>query len=173
MSNVIARLDQVSTLVRGGARWSAYGAAIIMGGCVVMTMVDILLRNLLNSGIPGIVDLTQLTVIWAAFLAIPVGFVLDNHIAVELIFDRLGSVGKAVIRAIGGLAGCVLLLLCLGWGWEQTRLQLEAGDRSMTIGIPMIWYWLPLLYGCALAALCALLAALRSLAGITRREVAS
>jgi hypothetical protein len=43
-------------------------------------------------------------------------------------------------------------------------MQLEYGDVSQTIAIPMIWYWIPLLYGCLLSTLVCLLISIEAVA---------
>jgi hypothetical protein len=44
---------------------------------------------------------------------------------------------------------------------KQALLQIGQGDKSQTIGIPIVWYWGPLLIGSAFAVAAALLLALR------------
>ena len=45
----------------------------------------------------------------------------------------------------------------------QALIQLRQGDKSQTLGIPMIWYWAPLVAGTALSLLAVLLVGARAL----------
>lgn len=160
-------LDGINRLLTQTARISAYLSAAILVLCVAATMLDILLRNLMNSGVLGIIDLTQLAVMWAAFLSIPMGFAMNNHISVELLFDQFGPHAKVAIRILSGIAGALFMGACLWWGIDQAAQQWASHDRSATIGIPLILYWIPLLYGTALSSLCAFFAMFAPLSTLT------
>lgn len=140
--------------------WSAYTGAAVLLLCAAVTVVDIVLRNFFASGVPGIVDLTQLAVIWGAFLTIPMGFAQGSHISVDLLTASFGPLSQRVVTASGLILGAIVMAGCAWWGWQQTAQQVGYGDRSMTIGIPILWFWLPLLFGCTLSILCVVAAVL-------------
>jgi len=150
-------------MVAGLNRWlhrvslgAAYLAAVALAVSVGVTVADIVLRRAIDTPIPGVVDLTQLCVMWAAFLSIPVAFHLDNHISVVLFTDRLGPVRRRQVFCAGAFASAVFLAVAC-WASAAKALQ-EAGigDRSMILGIPLLWYWVPVILGFGLSALCAL-----------------
>ena len=130
-------------MVAGLNRWlhrvslgAAYLAAVALAVSVGVTVADIVLRRAIDTPIPGVVDLTQLCVMWAAFLSIPVAFHLDNHISVVLFTDRLGPVRRRQVFCAGAFASAVFLAVAC-WASAAKALQ-EAGigDRSMILGSP-------------------------------------
>jgi TRAP-type C4-dicarboxylate transport system permease small subunit len=140
------------------AEWSAFAAAFALLICVALTVVDIVLRNYFASGITGMVELTQLAVIWAAFLTIPLGFVLDDHISVDLLANALKPQLRLYLRVFAAFTGAVVMAVYAWWGGQQALHQIMSGERTLTIGVPIFWYWLPLIYGTWLSVACALVA---------------
>jgi len=150
-------------MVAGLNRWlhrvslgAAYLAAMALAVSVVVTVTDIVLRHTIGTPVPGVVDLTQLCVMWAAFLSIPVAFHLDNHISVVLFTDRLEPRRRRQVFCAGAFVSAVLLATAC-WASAAKALQEAAiGDRSMILAIPLIWYWVPVILGFGLSAACAL-----------------
>lgn len=144
------------------------GAALLVV-CMLVTVADVALRRTVGIAIIGTVDLTQLFVMAAVFTAIPYAFLTGSHVSVDLFVDRLGPRAAELGKAFGALLGCILMALVFRYGLAQAQLQLAYGDVSQTIGIPILWYWLPLLAGGALATLATLLLGLAGLAAALRR----
>ena len=145
------------------------GAALLVV-CMLVTVADVALRRTAGIAIIGTVDLTQLFVMAAVFTGIPYAFMTGSHVSVDLFVDRLGPRATELGKALGALLGCALMTLVFRYGLAQAQLQLAYGDVSQTIGIPILWYWLPLLVGGALATFATLLLGLAGLAAALRRE---
>ncbi len=146
------------------ARALAWVALACLAGATLVTLADIGLRALsraigLVTGRPpglalvGIVDLVQLAVMAAAYLAIPFAFAGEGHVTVDLLYLRLPPRLRTLLRALGALLSCVFMAMILRYGIDQARLVAAYGDRSATLAIPLVWYWLPLLAGAALSVL--------------------
>ena len=142
----------------GLTRWSARAGAGILLACAVITAIDVVLRNFFASGVPGTIDITKLAIVWGAFLTIPLGFANNSHIAVEFLVTPLGRRANATLRLVSLILSALAMAACFWWGWIEAAKQVGHGDRSMTIGIPVVFYWAPLLYGTALAGIVSLLA---------------
>jgi len=134
---------------------AAYFAALALSASVAITVADILLRHTINRPVTGVVDLTQLSVMWAAFLSIPVAFHLDNHISVVMLTNRFPPKLKRVVYSASTFAGAAFLLTAAFMAGTQALREFSTADRSMILGIPMIWYWLPVVFGFALSSACA------------------
>ncbi|HEX6957415.1 MAG TPA: TRAP transporter small permease [Ferrovibrio sp.] len=143
------------------AAWAAKLAVLCALLAGAITCADIVIRNVGGEGIIGTVDITQMLIVAAAFLTIPHGFISDSHVAVDMGVDRLPFRLQAVCKAVAALLGA-LLMLAIGWyGIGQFDTVAMMGDRSQTIGLPMVWYWYPLLAGSFFAALIAAVVAFR------------
>ncbi len=128
----------------------------------LITVADILGRPL-GLAVIGVVDLVQLFVMMGAWFVIPYAFLTGAHVGVDLVVNALPqSLGRAA-RAFAALVSVALLALMLWYGYASFQTQLLFGDQSQQLGIPIMWYWLPLLAGLAVSILAALAALMMAL----------
>ncbi|MCA1941359.1 MAG: TRAP transporter small permease [Caenispirillum bisanense] len=137
------------------------GAAAVAGvlayaAAALLTVADIVGRQI-SLPVPGVVDLVQLCVLGGAWLVIPYAFLTGAHVGVDLVVDSFPPPVRRTLRIAASLAAVVLLALVLRQSWEAFGMQLMFGDRSQQLGIPIVWYWVPLLAGVALSILASLL----------------
>lgn len=121
-----------------------------MAGVAVL-MVDISTRKTIGFSILGTIDLMQLAQVTCVFLVLPLVFLRESHVAVDFITERFPSRLQAIVHAVAALLGIALLGAILWYSWGQAAIQLRQGDRSVTLGIPMAFYWAPLLLGTCLS----------------------
>ena len=140
----------------------AAGGVLCLLAATALTVADILLRRSAGIAVPGTVDLTQLCVVACVYAAMPYTFLAGGHVAVEAMTERLPPRALAAIEALALLLSLALVLALFRTALDQALLQHGYGDRSQTIGVPILFYWTPLLAGLLLSALaCALLVAER------------
>jgi len=152
------------TLYRGAHRLAAVVAmlgALSALAAGFITCGDVVLRNLGQRGVLGLVDITQMLIMTTAFLTLPYGFLAGSHVVVEVGTDRLPRALLHMVVAFAALVGCALMAAIAYWGGQQAVMLAEMGDSSQTIGIPVVYYWTPLVVGSLLSALAALLVAVR------------
>lgn len=145
------------------ARLGGAASLLLILGAGLLTVADILIRSTKGGGILGTTDMVQLLVMAAAFCAIPYGFFADTHVSVDLLTDGLPPRGLAFVKGLSALLGAALLIGLAWYGGLQAQLEYGYGDKSSTIEIPKIWYWVWLVGGSALAAFAALMVAARHL----------
>lgn len=144
------------------AQLLAWAAAVALAVAAAVTVADIVLRGAgrlvgvvsgepLGLGLVGAVDLVQLCVVTAAWLAIPWAFATGGHVAVELLHERLPPAAREASAVVAAAAACIFLAFVLRDCVEQAENVATYGDRSATLQIPLVWYWLPLLFGLALS----------------------
>ncbi|MCR9220870.1 MAG: TRAP transporter small permease [Alphaproteobacteria bacterium] len=153
--------------IAAAARWLAYGGLACLGVAGLVTLADIVLRALTRAvnpftadpiglAVPGVVDLVQLFVMGAAFAAMPFAFLSDGQVTVNLLADRLPPRGRAAMKSAAALLSAGFMGLVVWTAWGRAAQVLSYGDTSSTIEIPMIWYWTPLIGGCAASVAAAL-----------------
>lgn len=161
LHGAIIRMNRLQAFAETAAAWAAklgICCALLAG---IVTCLDIVIRNLGGQGILGTVDITQMLIMATAFLTIPYGFVTESHVAVEIGVEKLPFRLQALFKAMAALLGA-LLMLAIGWyGIGQFTTVGLMGDRSQTIGLPMTWFWYPLLGGSFFSAAIAFLVMLR------------
>lgn len=133
-------------------RWCAAAGVALLLACALLTVTDILGRRLLGESLPGLIDLTQLLVMSSVFLCIPYAFEQQANVEVDLLFQRLPYRVQRLLAATWAALGAAFLL-AVAWNVGRAALQvLEYGESSPTLAVPMIWYWVPILFGTMLAA---------------------
>ena len=146
------------------ARVLAYLGMVMLCGAMLVVIVDIAARKSIAFSILGTIDLTQLGVMGCVFLSMPLAFLRGTHVGVEFVTDRLPAPLLRALKCAVGSLGAAFMLTLAWYGLGQARIQLAQGDVSVTLGIPMILYWLPLLVGCFGSAAAGAIAALAALA---------
>jgi TRAP-type C4-dicarboxylate transport system permease small subunit len=149
-------LEQLVRGLRVAAVWS-------LAAMMLITIVDVTMRNTINELVLGGVELVQLTLVISVFLALPETFLRDEHITIDLI-DQFAPVRVIkVLRCIGALL-TLLLLAVIAWRMLLPALDtIGVGDRTSDLQIPLIWYWLPLLLGGATSVLAMVVVVIREL----------
>lgn len=128
---------------------------------VGLVITDIVWRRVLGGAVIGVIDLTQLCVMAAAFWSIPYAFSTRAHVTVDLLSANLGRRTRLWLDALGGVLSLALMALILYLGWQRAFEQWQYGDVSQDLGIPLILYWAFLLSGTALAGIAAAAAFVR------------
>ena len=156
-------MTRLEALADRGLSWVAYAGVLALMLAVAVLIVDIATRKSIGFSILGMVDINQLAQMACVFLVLPLAFLRESHITVDFITDRLPARWRAVIEALSALLGATLLAAILWNSIGQAHIQLRQGDKSQTLGIPMIWYWAPLVAGTALSMLAVLLVGARAI----------
>lgn len=158
-------IERAMTVMRWITRLSAYLGGGVLLVCVAVTVTDVVKRNFLGSSVLGAVELTQLCVMWAAFLTIPLGFAFGSHISVD-VFVAMGSERvQTLLMAANMLVAALVMAGFLYWGGAQALHSLMTRELTLTLGLPVWLYWLPIVYGTALSVLAAAVSMLAALAG--------
>lgn len=142
-------------------------AAVGFAGFAVaalLTIADVIGRRI-GFPIVGVVDLVQLCVLGGAWLVIPYAFAKNAHVAVDLLLQFLPAGLGRFLQILAGIAAAGLLVLMFRACFDAYSQQVLFGDRSQQLGIPIAWYWLPLLIGVALSVVAALLSILNRVPG--------
>lgn len=139
------------------SRWLTLLGQGLLIAVVLVVCADILLRRSVGFTVPGTVDLVQLGVMASFFLALPSAFLHDANVGVDFITDPLPARGLALVKALASLLGAGFMSAVTWYCAGQAWMQIEQGDQSQTIGIPIALFWGPLLAGCFLSVTTGLL----------------
>jgi TRAP-type C4-dicarboxylate transport system permease small subunit len=120
---------------------------------VALTMADIVLRSISTLTVHGLTDIVTLCTMIGAMLAIPYGFAADQHVSIDVFTSRMPPGTQKMLRLLAAVLSFAFLAGATWFGVQQMLSAYSYGDRSQSIGIPMVWYWIPLLIGIGLAAL--------------------
>ena len=157
-------LERLHDRADRAAQWLAAAGIMLLMLMTLVLMADISTRRTLNFAILGTIDLTQLAVMLAVFFALPLAFLHESHVNVDFFTSRLPRRALAVLNCVVALISTALLAAIVWYSLGQARIQFAQGDKSMTLGIPMLVYWAPMLLGTALSIVATLLVGAREAA---------
>lgn len=135
-------------------------ASVFLGGMLLLTVADVVLRALINLPIPGVYDLIELLLAATFFFALPCVFLRDENILVNSI-DDLAPRWVPMLKRAANLLAAVMLALMAWQGFIAARDSYEFHDVTGDLGLPRTWHWLALLIGVIGSAIAALAMASR------------
>lgn len=134
------------SIARGAvAALAALGVAAYAAAALV-TVADVLGR-LVGFGIIGVVDLVQLFVMAGAWLVMPFTFMTAAHVSVDFVIARLPGAMRGLFRVAAAIIALMLVTLMLWQGYATFETRTMFGDTSQQLGIPIAWFWYPLIAG--------------------------
>lgn len=149
--------------MRSFTYWLAIVGMVAIGAAVLLTVLDICLRSVSTATVPGLTDIVTLLVMTGALLSIPYAFVTDQHVAIDVFTAKLSVGAQRGLALFASALGIIVLSSVLWFSTKQAILEYGYGDRSQSIGIPMIAYWVPMLIGLAISVLANVWIAIRLL----------
>lgn len=137
---------------------------------MLVTIVDVGMRLLVNELVLGSVEIVQLMLVFAVFLALPETFERNEQITVDIVDQALKPRPVTRLRQAAALV-TVVVLLALAWRTVPPALDtLEFGDLTSDLKISLFWYWLPIVIGCVAAAVAAVVGCLVEFRAATERD---
>lgn len=125
-------------------------AALAIFAMILLTIADVLMKNLFNRPVTGVFELVEFLMVIAVFFGMPEVFRSHSNICVDVVDHLVKDRGRTVIRTFGALASLFFLLI-LGWAMLGPAWDTVVYPQStQEVGIPMFAYWLPILAGTAL-----------------------
>ena len=95
----------------------------------------------------------------------PMAFLRESHVGVEFIADRLPGAALRAVKGFAHLLAAAFMAAIAWYSFKQAGIQVNQGDKSQTLGLPIALYWGPLIAGATLSAAASLLLSVRDFAG--------
>jgi TRAP-type C4-dicarboxylate transport system permease small subunit len=112
----------------------------------------VLLRQLFNAPLLGLVELSELALVACIFVAMPGVFLRDENIVVDVIDHVVPPRVTHALRMIG----LVLTLAFVGYTAitmiEPASVKFSRGQTTLVLEIDLFYFWLPILFGFFLAS---------------------
>lgn len=136
-------------LARGFER-AAMLLVVIATGAI---MVEVVARGVFSVGLPGVGEVAKWAGLGLIFLGLPLLLARDEHVKVDMLFERTRGPLRRVLGFGNELANALFCLLFLWacWGFMQRAARFS----TPALGIPNLVYYLPAIAGMVLAALVA------------------
>lgn len=135
-------------------------AALALVAMILLTIADILMKNIFHQPIRGTFEVVEFMMVVAVFFGLAEVFRSQSNISVDVIDHVVKGRASTAITVFSALA-TLLFLLILGWAmlapaWDTIFYP----QNTQEAGIPMFAYWLPILAGTALTIVATCMAAL-------------
>ena len=123
---------------------------------MLVTVADVVLRTFWRAPIQGTLELVELALACAIFLALPAVFLREAHLVVDVI-DQFARPWLVRALKVAGAAISVAVLAAMAWRMLPLAQTMVAfGDVTSDLEIPRLYYWIPVLFGVIASALAAL-----------------
>ena len=110
--------------------------AACLAGMVLLTITDVLSRQLFNQPIFGTVELVSFLAVLTVAMTLPKAHAERSHIGVELLMRRMPRRVREVTRLCTDLAGLALYAV-VTWRMAALGFSLRAsGETSLNLGLP-------------------------------------
>lgn len=131
----------VTTAVTGLNFVFRWISGILLGGILVLMLLQIVLRTFQGRGFSWGNELATFFMVWAVCLGLAVAFFERTHLGVEFIVSRLGRT-RRMVEAVAALVTVFFLGVLVYYGWSMV----ESGMRrsSPGLGLPMGYVYLAL-----------------------------
>jgi TRAP-type C4-dicarboxylate transport system permease small subunit len=154
-------VERLFRLLARCAEVLAFAGMLLISVSIAVSMVDIVARKTTGWSVLGITDIGQLLVMSCICLAMPFAFVREAHVGVTFVTDPLPPRALSALKLAVALLSCVFLVMLTRFAFAQAWVQIGKGDMSMTLGIPIAWYWASLLTGFTISTAACVLHAVR------------
>ena len=152
LNKVIRILDKVGVF----SRWTNIAGLAALFFMIVVTFVDVIMRYIFSRPIKGVLDITEVMLICAIFLAVAHTQNEKGHIGIDVITARLASKARLVMEFITNLLGVGLFSIIVWRILDQTLLFIQDHRIHATyLMIPSAPFAAVITLGCT--ALCLLL----------------
>jgi TRAP-type C4-dicarboxylate transport system permease small subunit len=120
----------------------------------VAIMIEVIARGVFAVGLPGVGEVAKWAGLGLIFLTVPLLLARDEHVKVDLLFERSRGTPRRMLGLANEIATCLFCLLFLWacWGFMQRASRFS----TPALGIPNLVYYLPAIAGMVLAALVAI-----------------
>ena len=126
--------------VRSLNRWAHHLAGLALLAMLAVTVVDIVGRSVFNSPLSGTVEVTPLLLVMVVYLGFGHAEHEGDHVAVDLIYLRLGPGAQRVARIIARTISVVVLAVVTWQLWQYAGVQRDGGYTTAVLEWPIHWF---------------------------------
>ena len=145
--------------MRAIVRWTANiaGASLVL--MMIVTVMDILLRNTGLAALRGTIEISTMTVVLIGLLALPYSFLPNGHIIVDLATNWLPQRVTDKIDRVCLAISALILTVVAYFMWEASVDVYQRNSLSADLQIPLYLFWIPATVGVSLSVLSCVMAA--------------
>ncbi len=139
------------TRLRAAALPFGYAAAVVLAFMMLFTATAVVMREIFDAPILGVIDVMELALIFCIFVALPGVFLRDENVVVDIIDQAVPKRVRTALRLIGLVLTLVFLVLMMIEMIQPALDKLIDREVTMTLSINRFVHWVPIIFGFALS----------------------
>ena len=137
--------------LRAAALPFGYAAALVLVFMMLFTTYAVVMRQVFNAPVLGVVDVMELALVICIFVAMPGVFLRDEHVVVDVIDQMVRPGVVRWLRLIGLILTLGFLIMMMTYMVQPAIEKLDQHEVTMTLGINRFNHWIPIIFGFALS----------------------
>lgn len=118
-------------------RFAANMSAVLLFVLMLLTLIDVVGRNLFKQPVLGASELTEILLAMVIFLMLPHVALRRQHIAIDLIENVVGPRVLLVLDVLAALLSAAMFFLIAWQSWVLATKAIGYGDSTATLSIPV------------------------------------
>lgn len=111
---------------------------VFLAVMVIMVLLQILMRNLFQSGVQGGDDLVRHLVLWIAFFGAGIATRSNSHVKIDLLSNLVKGHVKAKLDILVNLFSCVVCVILMIASCQFVLIEYQAQAHSQFLNLP-VW----------------------------------
>jgi TRAP-type transport system small permease protein len=113
--------------------------AAMLAIMLVMVLVNVVMRYGFSTGLSSTEELSRTLLVWLTFTGAVLAAYEGAHLGMGSLIDRLPAPARAACRALSEATVLLCCVLIFHGTWSQHEV--NATNKSLTTGMPMIWIY--------------------------------
>ena len=135
--------------LRAAALPFGYAAALVLVFMMLFTTYAVVMRQIFDAPVLGVIDVMELSLVVCIFLAMPGVFLRDEHVVVDVIDQMVSPKTVRRLRLIGLILTLGFLIMMMTYMVQPAIEKLDQHEVTMTLGINRFNHWIPIIFGFA------------------------
>lgn len=135
--------------LRAAAQPFGYAAALVLVFMMLFTTVAVIMRQIFDAPILGVIDVMELALVVCIFVAMPGVFLRDENVVVDVVDQMVSPRIRSGLRLLGLILTLGFLVLMMTKMLEPALDKLDEHEVTMTLGINRFVHWIPIIFGFA------------------------
>lgn len=112
-------------------------ASLFFGVGVLLIFYGVVMRYVFNNPQAWVEEVSRYSIIWGTFLGFGMALKHNQHIQVDILYDRLNATGKYIINLVATALSIIFCIIYIYYGWNLVATRFHSGMVSLDMRIPM------------------------------------
>ncbi|MCL6558904.1 MAG: TRAP transporter small permease [Firmicutes bacterium] len=153
-------LDKIEKIIKESG---SFIAGLLLSAMTVVVFLQVVFRFVIKGSLPWSEELARYLMVWATFIGAGLAAANNAHIGVEFFVKLFGPRASKFFLTLTYLVVMATSLVLVNYSWVIVNYQINTGQVSPAMAIPMVIPYLALPVGIIYMAICFTLAYCRNI----------